>query len=99
MTDTTSPYLQKKPVLEQPWGFNSGSFMEPFPPTASFARPALVSPPYSTNTASSVSQQSVGIIEDARAALKARYERMPNTAWFKAAHEGRSLGEAIKVTS
>lgn len=32
-----------------------------------------------------------------RALLAQRYQDMPNTAWFKAAHEGRSLGEGKKI--
>jgi len=35
---------------------------------------------------------------DWRTELKARYKAMPQTAWFKAAHEGRSLGESVKIS-
>jgi hypothetical protein len=36
--------------------------------------------------------------EDWRVELKARYKAMPETAWFKAAHEGCSLGESLKIS-
>lgn len=35
---------------------------------------------------------------DWRVELKARYKAMPRTAWFRATHEGRSLGESIKIS-
>jgi len=35
---------------------------------------------------------------DWRAELKVRYKAMPQTPWFKAAHEGRSLGESLKIS-
>lgn len=101
MTNTMSTCLQSEAVLEQAWdsGLDSASFMEPLfstSPTMSLAPPPVVSP-YSAETTSRASQ-TPGSIEDARAALKARYKAMPHTAWFKAAHENRSLGEAVKIT-
>lgn len=105
MTDTVSRYLQSEAVVvEQAWdsGLDSASFIDGSmlfvvtSSTASLANPSIVSP-YSAETTSRVSQ-TPSTAEDWRAALKARYKAMPNTAWFKAAHEDRSLGEAVKIS-
>lgn len=50
-----------------------------------------------TTSTQSASQAQVAVV-DAKAELKARYKRMPKTAWFKAAHENRSLGEPLKTS-
>jgi hypothetical protein len=109
MTNTISAYQQTEAVLEQTWdsGLNSASFIDSSAfvyarATVSLAIPpvALVSPltsPHLADTTSRLSQAPV-TIADARTALKARYKAMPNTEWFKAAHEDRSLGEAVKIT-
>jgi hypothetical protein len=34
---------------------------------------------------------------DWKAELRARYAAMPNAAWFRRAHENKSLGEAIRI--
>ena len=99
MTNTISAYPQTEVVLEQAWDpFDSASFFEVFSPLPrSTASVAPIVSPYSAETTSLVSQTPPSI-KDSRAALKARYKAMPNAAWFKAAHEDRSLGEAVKVT-
>lgn len=102
MTDTMSIYLQTEVVLEQGWDpFDSASFLDISTfcnqKPCSTASLAPVVSPYSAETTSRISQ-APRAIEDGRAALKARYKAMPDTAWFKAAHEDRSLGEAVKIT-
>ena len=42
--------------------------------------------------------QAPSVTVDWRAELKARYKAMPHKAWFKAAHQGRSLGGSLKIT-
>jgi hypothetical protein len=66
------------------------------------AAPAAPPPPAvdicSTDTAATpLSSPTPQLSEDWRADLKARYKAMPTTTWFKTAHEGRSLGDTIKV--
>lgn len=104
MSDTASRFLQSEIVLEQLWDWrqdslsllNNSSIPAPDPPrTESLTNAGLLSE-YPAETTSPVSQ-SPAAMSDWRAELRARYRAMPETAWFKAAHENRSLGEAIKV--
>jgi hypothetical protein len=63
--------------------------------TLTIAPPAYVEP---TPVTSSPADQAPAMSVDWRAELKARYKAMPNTTWFRAAHEGRSLGESMKIS-
>ena len=102
---TKSRYLQGGAVLVErapDWAAGSVSFIDSSrivfaQRTASVAAPTTVSP-YSAETTSPVSQTPRTNEQEARAALKARYKAMANTAWFRAAHEDRSIGEAVKLT-
>lgn len=57
-----------------------------------------IAPPAQVPGTSSRVDQAPGMTADWRAELKARYKAMPKTSWFKAAHEGRSLGGPIKIS-
>lgn len=65
--------------------------------TLTIAPPSHV-PGQAPATISSDQAQAPATTAEWRAELKARYKAMPNTAWFRAAHEGRSLGESTKLS-
>jgi|WetSurSiteA1Bulk_404760.scaffolds.fasta_scaffold212771_2 hypothetical protein len=67
----------------------AGTFNQTIPTTT---------PATQTPATDSRADQASGTTVDWRAELKARYRAMPRTSWFKAAHEGRSLGGSVKIS-
>ncbi len=93
MTDTASRRLQTEPpVVGQGWYWQPDA-------SASLEKSPGFRPLMSTvSREGTMSSASPTNQTDWRAELKARYAAMPRAAWFRAAHQGRSLGEGMKIT-
>ena len=106
-TQSASSQGERRKIVDDNTAWDNPPFSEVLPegrsanPIAAVAALTLttltIPAPFDPGLLTAVPADQAPVRADWRAELRARYDAMAKTSWFRAAHEGRSLGDPIKI--